>query len=193
VIVWFDGDSRRWSDGYRSNDTSYEIARITRCDICYEYFWVTDPTSIDLRERQVLIAIHKPDNADNEEFKPLRKLNVEEYTEALAREKYQNPAEERFIRTRLWWNINHPVRNSVQEELDPDLKIIFEENLEALIYKTPADEDDNLFLLAEMNRELGLFREAEKHLNLVNDGLLKPKILKMKEKIAAKDKKVFLL
>jgi hypothetical protein len=49
---------------------------------------VTDPTSKDLQERPVMIALHKPDNIDNEEFKPLCKLDADEYTGALTSAKY---------------------------------------------------------------------------------------------------------
>jgi hypothetical protein len=192
--MWFEGDSRNWSDGFRSNDAFYEITRITRCDVCYEYFWITEPIRNDLKDRQILmITLQKPEITDNEVFKTIRKLNVDEYAEALAMKKYHNPEDEMFIRTRLWWSINHPVRNSLREDIEPEMLALFEENLETLIYKTRPDGSAPLFLLAEMNRELGLFREAEKFLNQINDDSFAGPRAKMLGKITSRDKKVFLL
>ena len=192
MIYWFDHAGTSWSDGYRSNDITYEIPLITRCDECFTYFWispVTHPLSRYLKKVRIVL---KPIEISNEnKFQCLRKLTPEEYAEVLALKKFNSPEEEKYLRTHLWWMINEPRRNDNPGEISPDLQALFEENLETLIYRTTPESPEEILILAEMYRELGQFSEAENCIVRLKSGHFKHLTSKMWQKIAEKDRRVF--
>lgn len=194
VICWLDRDGKIWSDGYNSHDIAHEYPLITRCDECYGYFWVSSVSRFNKKDHHLIsFAIHKQINPGKNKYKPIRKLVPEEYADVLALKRYRDIEEERYLRTHLWWTINSPIRNAKQGDIAPELKEMFEENLETLIYKTPQNGPESLVNLAEMHRELGLFREAEKFLDQVSDKKFQSFLMKMRKKIEFKDRKVFLI
>jgi hypothetical protein len=194
VVYWLDREGKIWSDGYKSNDIANEFPLITRCDECYDYFWISDAGILrSTKSRLFCLALNHIEVSGKNNFQCVRKLTPEEYAEAIAIKKYRNQEEERYLRTNLWWAINTPFRNGKPAEISPELNPLFEENLETLIYKTPADSPENLLLLAEIHRELGLFNEAKQYLDHVTGNKYRKRIFKMNEKIKSQDKRVFLV
>jgi hypothetical protein len=183
-----------WSDGYNPNENVHDFPLITRCGECLSYFWISATMASGSAESQmVLPGLFDPKVKRKSSFPEARKLNPDEFAETIALRKYQNPDEEKYLRTRLWWTINDQLRYGNQGVVPEEYKTLFEENLETLIYKTPADSPHNLMVLAEMHRELGLFDDATRYLDLVQDEKYEPFALKVKQKINMGDKKVFLL
>jgi hypothetical protein len=183
-----------WSDGYNKNEKIHNFPLITRCSECLSYFWISATRdSGDAGSQMVIPGLFDTKVSEKSSFPEVRKLNPDEFAETIALKKYQNPDEEIYLRTRLWWTINDQLRDGKQSEIPAELKTLFEENLETLIYKTLADSSHNLMVLAEMHRELGLFDDATRHLDLVHDEKYEPFVLKVKLKINMGDKKVFLL
>ena len=194
VIYWLEHHNKIWSDGYRSCDISNELPLITRCDECYSYFWIAPVSNPSGRKSGLvwlsLNPIHSPGKFS---IQPVRKLAPEEFAEVLALKKFTSPEEERYLRIQLWWAINYPLRNGKPLEISVEMAELFEENLETLIYKTPANGPENLLTLAEMNRELGQYREALQYLDRVRDPDYRPIIQKLRQKITLEDRWVFLL
>ena len=194
VICWLDGAGKVWSDGYRAHDVAHEYPLITRCDECYGYFWISSVHKFNNRGTQMnKFALNHQLTPGSNKFPSVRKLTPEEYAEVLAIKKYHDPDEELYLRTHLWWTINTPLRDGIQEEIAPELKELFEENLETLIYKTPLNGAESQLTLAEIHRELGLFKQAEKHLDKVTDPNYEQFLLKMRQRIEISDRRVFLI
>jgi len=194
VIYWLENEKKIWSDGYMENDIKQEFPLIMLCDECYDYFWIKGMGKSKHPGPGVKrLALNKVEVSGKYDFLNIRKLTPEEYAEAIAMKKYRNREEERYLRTNLWWAINAPFRSGGPDDISPERYPLFEENLETLIYKTPADSPENLLVLAEICRELGLFSKSEKYLNQLPVKSYKPVIIKMKEKIINKEKKVFQL
>ncbi|NTV83445.1 MAG: hypothetical protein HGA23_03970 [Bacteroidales bacterium] len=194
MICWLDRDGKIWSDGYNSHDIAHEYPLITRCDECYGYFWVSSVSRFNQKDHHLIsFAIHKQIHPGKNKYKPIRKLVPEEYADVLALKRYRDLEEERYLRTHLWWTINDPLRSGIQEDIAPELKELFEENLEALIYKTPLNGAESQLTLAEIHRELGLFRQAEKHLDKVADRKYEQFLLKMRQRIEINDRRIFLV
>ena len=183
---------KMWSDGFRANDAEHEKPLISRCNECYSFFWINGTSNLNSEKNHPVLT----STNDAEELKTLpdlARLTAEVLAEALSMKKYKNPQEEELLRTRLWWRINDQFRNCNAPQISPELKSLFEENLETLIYKTPVNSTQSTLKLAEMHRELGNFSEAEHLLNLVNDPRYDQVLHKMRRKIALRDKVVFLL
>ena len=192
AIYWFDEVGTYWSDGYRSNDITHIIPQITRCDECFAFFWISPVTSPPYQHsKRAGMALKPLDLSGEIKYQHLRKLTPDEYAEVLALKIFNSPEEEKYIRTHLWWSINEPQRTTNPEEISPDLQALFEENLESLIYKTIPGSPDEIMTLAEMYRELGQFSEAENCIARINNGDFKTFKVKMRQKIAEKDRRVF--
>lgn len=194
VIYWLEKDVKTWSDGFKSNDIAHEYPIITRCDECYHYFWISGVRLLEHNgPRMIQIAINQHGTHEPQTVPVIRKLKPEEYGEVLALKNYRDNGEEKYLRTHLWWSINTPLRNGMLKDIAPDLKPLFEENLETLIYKTPAESPDKLFTLAELHRELGLFNEALSYLDQLSGNGYGKSIPLMKQKILNQDRRVFIL
>jgi len=176
------GKGKLWSDGFRSDEPWNRLPLITRCRECYKYFWIRPGTgkNHDLPgERSSLPQI--------------RKLVPGELAETIALKTFRDEPEERYLRTQLWWALNEPIRNEQSSDIDPEFTVLFEENLETLIYKTISNGSESRLMLAEMHRELGLFPEAGRFLDQVRDLTLRSFQEKMRERIEVRDRKVFLV
>ena len=165
---------------------------MTCCDECSDIFRISPSEELLTSGMQGFELDYRATGmVNNDEIPVVRRLTAEEYAEALAKRKYKNHEEERYLRMHLWWSINHNMRNGDKSDISHYLKTILEENLETLIYKTPPDNPENLLILAELHRELGQFNEASQYLDKVNDKNYEKIISKMKDKIINRDKRVF--
>ena len=121
-----------------------------------------------------------------------------------------------YLRIRLWWAINDLIRyrtsfiGLVKEvfhlkallryyksylnnlQLFKSFSDLFKDNLSQLIILNKPKSDDDYFMLAEMQRELGKFRKARMKMNKVNfeDS---SSVKKLKMRILFRQKKVFKL
>jgi hypothetical protein len=195
VICWLNREYEVWSDGYRNLDISHEFPMITRCDVCFNYFWVRNSRKPGYKvPGDLKLGINRVESKEMDKHLRIRNLTPEELADTLALKVYRDQDEERYLRFNLWWTINSIHRNGHTEEISPEIQEIFNENLETLIYKTSPDSPENLIILAEMYRELGQFKDASKRLDLLGGTLSGVAVsLKMRQKIAQGDKKVFLI
>jgi hypothetical protein len=183
---------RNWSDGFIESYRRYSFPLITRCDKCYSFFWIPSNGGFQNQDaRNIKQGLFKSDDTMTNDFPVVRKLTPGEIAEALAIHNYHNPEDEKYLRTRLWWTINDPLRKDIQSDVVPEFRTLFEENLEAMIYKTKADSSESLFILAEMNRELGQFTEAKILIEKLKGVLCGKTIAKFRKKIEGKETRVF--
>lgn len=181
-----------WSDGYRETDLLPGIPLMTCCDECLDIFRISPSDELLTSGIQGFESDYRATGMVNDDEIPVvRRLTAEEYAEVLAKRKYKNQEEERYLRMHLWWSINHYVRDGDKIDISQYLKTILEENLETLIYKTPPDNPENLLILAELHREMGQFNEALQYLDKVNDENYENIVSKMRGKIIIRDKRVF--
>jgi len=185
-------EGKLWSDGYRETELIPGIPLMACCDECSDIFRVSPSEELLTSGIQGFESDYHTIGIINDEKIPVvRRLTAEEYAEVLAKRKYKNQEEERYLRMHLWWSINHHRRDGDKSDISHYLKTILEENLETLIYKTPPDNQENLIILAELHRELGQFNEARQYLDKVNDDKYENIVSKLRDKIINRDKRVF--
>ncbi len=174
-------EGKLWSDGYRANNPVHVAPLFSRCRECYAYFRIADSS-----------AAVDPDILADDGIPVVRILKPGELAETLALKSYRDPEEEKYLRTQLWWALNGPVRSG-QAGIDPEFVVLFEENLETLIYKTISNGPESRLMLAEMHRELGLLNEAMRFLDQARDLKFNDFCEKMREKIEKGERRVFLV
>ena len=155
-------DSVWWSDG-KFNAPMLPVPPWLRRSPSEGLFWTDDC---------VLIAKHRYfDPAEKEKWKhvlPAEEPSGEDYSVALTTGMADTPARLRYVRQRLWWEVNDTQRASYRTADNGMLRMLAErgrseaerENLEALALLLSEDDPATRFLKAEVARELGDFTES---------------------------------
>lgn len=148
-----------------------EPKRISRCVRCDSFFWVDDTEIVGELENsprgvEELDVISTDAVPEDHKF---RRLGPGELLEALDEGFGATSGETRYLRRRVWWRANHPIREAVQEDKDlgeygPTNAV--RDNLTAMLdLLDPEDEEDRL-ARGEVLRELGQFSEAMRVLDV---------------------------
>ena len=161
--------SQLWSDGKKISPMLPEFPNLAICKTCDQFFWVKEAEEIERLD----------------EYKhPDKKWEVVDYVESPSFHQYFKALEtisaERYIRMKIWWSYNDYFRNGNQNEITPEVKELYTENLIVLLKILDEADDNDILMKAEIFRQLGWFDESRELLNrMINNSLagVKEKIL----------------
>lgn len=142
-----------FSDGKQIAPMLPEFPSITKCPKCSSIFWLKD----EIEDKEF-------ENFDDATF-----LNIFEYYAVLEHENYNSPDEELFIRERIWWLFNDRVRSGKDLFISEAEKTIWKENIDRLILMLEYEDLNQRIMIAELNRNLGNFRECKDILDSISD------------------------
>lgn len=140
-----------WTDGYVEGPMYVEQSWLRKASETQELFWFDECEEVSRRP----MGTKAPEDSKNIAIS--EEPTADDFRKALNSGVADTPKKERFIRLRLWWAANDPVRTGKQPAPnDPD----WAENLEAFIALLDQENDDERLVLAEIAREVGDFSAA---------------------------------
>jgi hypothetical protein len=175
-----------FSDGKNHFPMLPDLPQFACCETCHAFFWLKDVPYKELPR-----SYGSEEIPAGEDIPYIQQPSAEEFAEAITLKCYRNPEEEEYLRRHLWWELNNKFRGGRKGEMAD--QTLFVENLKALIRLKQSAEPQDLLMLAEMHRELGLFDEALELLKNVKEDRLKSIVRQFREKIKQKDRMVFRL
>lgn len=142
-----------------------EPEKISRCRSCDQFFWVEDAevlgqlddSPFQSEDLQVIPADSIPPDRD------LPVLQPSELLEALEVGVASGEDQERYLRQLVWWRANHPVRESVKEEVPHEPaghSQSVQASLTAMLEQLDPENPQDRLARAEALRELRRFPEA---------------------------------
>jgi hypothetical protein len=167
-----------WSDGEQfSQLPSFEKSKLQRCGMCSHFFWST----------QRLRGLYFEDHVEAADYfeKKYSKKNFFNYLNKL-----RNKERLVYIRTMILRQYNNQIRvHPLSKPLNWEPKVISEENRNIFINNAKLLIDllteinsEDLFLLAELHRNIGEFDKAKRILNQLPDSHKKELLLNQIEK-----------
>lgn len=175
-----------WSDGYMDAPMLPEYPRVVKCAGCKEYFWLDDGRVAEefyLMEPEIELKIKEG------KVRWAKHLTAAQIGQFLKQKEHQ-PDKEVYLRLRLWWKLNHPLRKNLVTNLTPKNKESFLKNLVRLRSIFPVIEPHDNLIRVEILRELGKYREAIEIAHSVMDEYHHP-LQQIVERCARKEKDVF--
>jgi hypothetical protein len=146
-----------WSDG-KKIAPGHQYSSLVRCCKCRSFFYA--------EEEDAVLRI----DCDNE-FQagwvnvPYFNLpSFEEYFEGLGTEVF-----EKYLRWSALHSYNDFIRNNREDEITPDMQDLYEDNLKSLLYFLSEDDPEELFIVIEINRQLGRFDKCMKLMKKADD------------------------
>lgn len=189
-------ESKIYSDGKKISPMLSEFPVITKCYNCNTIFWLSnikkqifnpfDYLPLRLMSENRINEYSKFKNAKNTKI-----FSIFEYSEAVESQIYENNNDEIFLRIRIWWGFNDRVRNNETVFLNKNDKLLWKLNLIRLLEILEIDNINHLFMIAEINRNLGNFKKCLEIINNIKDinySILKNKLI---ENCNLKNTKVF--
>jgi hypothetical protein len=141
---------RFWSDGKREAPMLPDAPWLRRQPLTGEFFW-TD-------ECEEIAEVEPSSKGSRYEEVPMAATpDLDQLRDALGRGLAGSPEKERYLRTRLWWAMNDPVRaGKATAPAGPG----FEQNLVQLQTLFDLNDPDQRLMAVEMARERGDFASA---------------------------------
>lgn len=155
-----------WSDGFLHSPHWRDSPRLLQCAVCARAMWVDDMPEAEGTQEQDAdwTAIRTGPEPAHASFPEVREL-----ARFIDEGVYRTAGEERYLRQRLWWALNHPARNQGRWWQRPEpvftgaeREALFAANAKALD-RLLADEEagrDALLMRAELLREQGRFADC---------------------------------
>jgi len=167
--------SLRWSDGFVYMPYWRNTPALLQCERCLKPMWYEDMLTVE--QARSASGDEKWYHHTDDPHPPLEP-DARLMARFIDEEVYRNAEEEWYMRTRLWWMLNHPLRagrgrwrRPEPVWTGPEAQAAFTANAEALERLLTAGEvqADSLLMRAELKRELGHFEEAVALLDQVTD------------------------
>ncbi len=156
-----------FSDGKKIFPMFREFPNLTKCKKCKTFLWLSN-----LKEKGTYDwgETDQPDwlMADKAEF-----LTIPEYFDAIDQNFAKDEDEDFFIRQRAWWAFNDRVRKGENLHNNNNEEKIYKENCLSLIKLLNSKSDYQKILLAELNRNLGIFETSISFLESIQEEELK--------------------
>ncbi len=134
-----------WSDGKKISDNMNDYPRLVKCQECGNFFYAEE-------EDALLEVADDGDQAGWINVPYLREPGFEEYFEGLGMEIF-----EKYLRWEALHCYNDIIRQSRENEITTDMRDLYFDNLKTLLYFLSEDDPDELFIVIEINRQLGKF------------------------------------
>ena len=177
-----------WTDGKFEAPMRPESPIIAKCWSCERFYWLEDASYIgnsweDAYSEKIIMPENDPGTGEKGQFavyllfsktstgfiwdgregQPIKKLPIDEYSEALTRGMANNRTKEIYLRKCIWWIDNDPLR--IEKNPSNNAPFHNNENLMHLQNILDAKIESERLLKAEIARELGRFKESLEILN----------------------------
>ncbi len=140
-----------YSDGKRIAPMLPEFPDLTKCKKCDKIFWLSKIKNIGTYDWGNPIN-PKWQNADAAEF-----LGIDDFFKALESGIAEKKEDEFFIRQGIWHAYNDRVRKGINQFIDENDEIKWEENCKKLISLLDQTDLNERIMIAELKRNLGDF------------------------------------
>jgi hypothetical protein len=168
-----------WSDGKKISP-DHHYSSLVRCRKCTNFFYAAEEDAV------LKIESGNENNAGWINVPYFHLPSFEEYFEGLGTELF-----EKYLRWEALHSYNDIIRNNREYEITPDMQDLYEDNLKSLLYFLSEDDPDELFVVIEINRQLGKFDKCLKIIKKADDTQHKRmKSIFLKE-IEKRNKKLF--
>lgn len=171
-----------YSDGKQIAPMFPEYPYLCKCQICKSFYWLNDKTEIDLTNI-----------SDNIHQYSARFLKIDEYFEALQVMNSLDSSHERFMRFQIYWLFNDRIRSGKEIFSNEEDEVLYISNIQFLLELLDENEIEDQITQAEVYRNMGLFDDAIRYLNQIDNKNYQWVIDRIKEKALAGEKEVFLL
>jgi hypothetical protein len=153
--------ARWYSDGLRKTAHFDDYPEITRCPTCKEIVWLND--------ENVVSEIAWSENPDEEQSRAISAipLNLYELMECVENGYYQNFQQEYYLRVRLLWRFNDRVRLYRPLYGNVEDKKLWYDNVFKLKNLLNEEDDLDIMMRAELERNLGNFNYAQEIIRLL--------------------------
>jgi hypothetical protein len=163
-----------WSDGKRIAPNLPESPSLVQCKKCDQFYWVKDAKEVGVSNNYRELD-DKWGNVDYVKFPTFY-----QYIKAL-----ETIPDEKYIRLNILWSYNNYIRNGHEKEITPDMQKLNNENLILLLTLLNESDENDIFMKAEVLRNLSRFEESKQLLDKAKD----PDLIQVKEKFLAQIKK----
>jgi len=177
-----------YSDGKQNMSGPFKIPAFTKCNNCNNFIWTSELREIGNNDN---IELTGPQEENKQWFES---LETEDYIEAIEKKVFGNPAEELFLRTRLWWKFNDRVRKEDESlfKNEPEQQI-WKSNLEIILKLLDLSDLNQKIMAAEIHRCLGNFSMCHVLMESIESPSLDPLKNQFFQKCDDKDTKVYQL
>jgi len=191
-----------YSDGRLDAPMLPEFPAITKCKKCSGFYWLEDENKVGEYEpyerwggpsEENEAAKKQWQDADRTRF-----LNPDELQEAInARAHRDDPKKEKYLRKRLWWQLNDPARRKDAAKVLPNITVQYAENCHGLLMlfipRGVVPSDDDRMFVAELCRNMELYDECAAVLGTVKDPDYEPVIGILKTQCEKRNRHVVVL
>jgi len=145
-----------WSDGCSLSPMLPDIPLFTKCSSCNLIFNLKNCAQTESTDEDVF------------DLPNVAQLDITGLEEAISQKVYETEREEIHLRIRLWWAMNkRPFKTGEYEHHEVDQNYL--NNAKALLGLLCYENEDELLIIAELYRNLGMFAECRKVLSGITD------------------------
>ena len=153
-----------WSDGKMEAPMLPHFPAVTKCYICQHFYWVEEAEvkrKIDYFSDEIDEIQDVPDVPKEwQQIKPIKRLSIDDYIEALELGIGNNIQKERYLRIHLWWATNDMIRRNPEAEVPTKYNEKLQDNFAKLLILLDEHVSDDRMMKAEILRETGHFEET---------------------------------
>jgi hypothetical protein len=140
-----------WSDGKMEASMLPEFPEVVKCKYCSKFYWI---------ENAKVVGTLSFEEKLSTSLKYVSFPSSDEYKELLTSDVIKKDEEERYVRIRLWWSLNDPVRGKDEGKTSVPNWDLFKSNLNQLLQLLSNEIPRDRIMMAEINREMGNFNKA---------------------------------
>jgi uncharacterized protein involved in tolerance to divalent cations len=188
--------ARYWSDGKMEKAGYDDDLAFVECSRCRSAFWIGKAKNmgevdvLSKPDRDKIIRsekkVSKRSPYDNVALIP----SEDNWYRAIIDRNYRDGGEERYLRVHAWWSSNDRYRNpNVRNQ--PARKAREWENMAALFKLIKVDTQEGRLMKAELAREMGWFKEAQRLLDFVFKEEYQTAFKGMRDRAREKDTALF--
>ena len=154
--------STMYSDGYESGMMMYHNQLLAKCGDCKTLFWLWGEDNYlgkDFDENISKLNCYDAPKAQDLSFVDIK--------QAIKKEVYTDNDQEKYLREQLWWGFNDRVRQGKDLFVQKTDEKLYTENCLELMRFYDNNNIEQIFLMAELNRNLGNFAGCKAILNAI--------------------------
>jgi hypothetical protein len=174
--------AKNYSDGKQIAPMLPTFPYLNKCENCGHFYWLNNKTKADINSV-----------SDSSKKHTARFLEIDEFKGALMYMKDLDAAHERYIRNQIYWSFNDRTRNGKDIFINEDEEILYISNILFLFDLLDENKTEDLITKAEMHRNIGLFDDAIKYLDKIENKDFKWVVDRIRNKAINGEKEVFLL
>ena len=143
--------STLYSDGYERGMMFFHYQDLVKCSKCKTFYW----RNMDNYLGEGFDKAVK--NLNYGDFPGIGDLSINDIKQAIKKEVYTDNDQEKYLREQLWWRFNDRVRQGKALFVHKTDEKLYTENCLELMRLYDRNSIDQLFLIAELNRNIGDF------------------------------------